>query len=498
MRQASAFAIPNRCNLSTNSSSTRRSRPRSRRWASPRPRRSRPQAIPPLLDGRDVDRPGPHRLGQDARLRLPLVERFDPPCAASRRWCWCRRASWPSRSASVLEALAGRARLRLDAAVRRPLAAARRRRRCARGAQIVVGTPGRTLDHLRQGTLHLERRALPRPRRGRRDARPRLRAGRRAHPRPRRRRQRQTALFSATVPDWVTTTARKHLHRPGHRRGRPRARARRRRSSTSSTTSGPSEQARRAARRCSTRRGDGPMLVFGRTKHGVKKLAEQLAAAGLPGRGAAGQPEPERARAGHGRLPLRRACRSCSRPTSPRAASTSPASTRSSTTSCPSRPSCSPTASAAPGAWAARARRSRFSRPRTPRSGARSSARSAAACRTGSGRRATSPSTRARFRSRRRRRRRSSSRPRALSTRGASRQRPRPTTSARRTFTRRAAPSRRTPASRVDRPRACTLSRAPRPARPSRPAAQAEVAGPSRPKRRRWQPWRQRRTTSAS
>ena len=50
------------------------------------------------------------------------------------------------------------------------------------GGQIVCGTPGRVLDHLRRGTLKLDRRALRRARRVRRDAVDGLPGGHRIHP----------------------------------------------------------------------------------------------------------------------------------------------------------------------------------------------------------------------------------------------------------------------------------------------------------------------------
>ena len=52
-----------------------------------------------------------------------------------------------------------------------------------RGVHVVVGTPGRIMDHLEKGTLDLSRAALPRARRGRRDAQHGLRRGRRDDPR---------------------------------------------------------------------------------------------------------------------------------------------------------------------------------------------------------------------------------------------------------------------------------------------------------------------------
>ena len=52
-----------------------------------------------------------------------------------------------------------------------------------RGAQVVVGTPGRVIDHLERGTLDLSPAGLPGARRGRRDADDGLRRRRRTHPR---------------------------------------------------------------------------------------------------------------------------------------------------------------------------------------------------------------------------------------------------------------------------------------------------------------------------
>ena len=52
-----------------------------------------------------------------------------------------------------------------------------------RGADVVVATPGRALDHIRRGTLKLDAARRPRPRRSRRDARHGLRRGSRRDPR---------------------------------------------------------------------------------------------------------------------------------------------------------------------------------------------------------------------------------------------------------------------------------------------------------------------------
>jgi ATP-dependent RNA helicase DeaD len=93
-------------------------------------------------------------------------------------------------------------------------------------------------------------------------------------------RERQTALFSATLPEWVAGTARKHLRQPVT-------------VSVDTATSSPPEiehvvydvdptEKMGALQTLLDRRGDGPLIVFGRTKHGVKKLARKLQELGYP------------------------------------------------------------------------------------------------------------------------------------------------------------------------------------------------------------------------
>ncbi len=55
--------------------------------------------IPPLLEGRDVLGQAQTGTGKTAAFALPMLSRIDlEPDASRRRWCWRRRASWPSRS----------------------------------------------------------------------------------------------------------------------------------------------------------------------------------------------------------------------------------------------------------------------------------------------------------------------------------------------------------------------------------------------------------------
>lgn len=148
-----------------------------------------------------------------------------------------------------------------------------------RGAQVVIGTPGRVLDLLRQGALSLDRvRFLALD-----EADAMLDQGFAPDVErilTRTPRQRQTALFSATLPEWVRKTADKHLRKPV----------------TVSVDAGPSDvptiehtaydvpsgDKLSALRDLLDLRGDGSIIVFGRTKHGVKKLAGQLEWDGYP------------------------------------------------------------------------------------------------------------------------------------------------------------------------------------------------------------------------
>ncbi|MEA2585731.1 MAG: ATP-dependent helicase DeaD, partial [Thermomicrobiales bacterium] len=148
-----------------------------------------------------------------------------------------------------------------------------------RGAHVVVGTPGRVLDLLNQGALRLDRvrflvldEADEMLDRGFAPDVERIMS--------RAQSARQTALFSATVPDWVRSTASKHLNDPV----------------TVAVDPNPEDAAPidhvaydvpngdklAVLKDLLDHRGEGSIIVFGRTKHGVKKLAKQLQFAGYP------------------------------------------------------------------------------------------------------------------------------------------------------------------------------------------------------------------------
>ena len=150
--------------------------------------------------------------GKTLAFAAPLVERCDPSLPKVQALVLLPTRELAMQVAGVVEALASAQQVRVTLLYGgrslRPEYAALRN-----GAHIVVGTPGRTLDHLRQGTLDLgslqvlvldeademlDRGFAP-------DVESII--GRTPS-------ERQTVLLSATMPAWVAQTAAKHLRRP--------------------------------------------------------------------------------------------------------------------------------------------------------------------------------------------------------------------------------------------------------------------------------------------
>ncbi len=235
------------------------------------------QAIPAMLAGEDVVGQARTGSGKTLAFGLPLVERCDPNGRGVQALVLVPTRELAIQVGDVLEKLASARRLRLTLLYGgRSLVP--EKRALAGGAQIVVGTPGRTLDHLKQGNLMLDRVRIFVLDEGDemldRGFAPDVERIMSRTPNTR-----QTALFSATVPPWVMQTAARHLHNPVLVRV--------------DTTEAPPEiehivydvdvnTRSEALRTLLDRRGDGPIIVFGRTKHGVKKLAKQLEVEGFP------------------------------------------------------------------------------------------------------------------------------------------------------------------------------------------------------------------------
>ncbi len=236
------------------------------------------QSIPCLLAGRDLIGQARTGSGKTLAYAVPMVEKCDPSDRRVQALVLAPTRELAIQVAGVIETLASGQRLRVTLLYGgrslRPEYTALRN-----GAQIIVGTPGRTLDHLRQGALDLS--AVKFLVLDEADEMLDLGFARDVesilHRTPS---KRQTALLSATMPDWVASTASKHLRDP----------------ITVAVDAGestvPSVEHRvysikkadkmSALRTLLDRREGAPILVFGRTKRGVKQLANQLGAYGYP------------------------------------------------------------------------------------------------------------------------------------------------------------------------------------------------------------------------
>ncbi|MCY4623896.1 MAG: DEAD/DEAH box helicase [Chloroflexi bacterium] len=236
------------------------------------------KAIPHLMAGRDLIGQARTGSGKTLAFAAPLVERCDPPVRRVQALVLVPTRELAIQVAGVVEALASAHNLRTTLLYGGrslgPEYIALRR-----GAQIVIGTPGRTLDHLRQETLDLSAvrflvldEADEMLDRGfARDVEA-IMAG---TPKGR-----QTALLSATMPGWVAQTAAKHLKQPA--RVEVDAEMQAPPTVEHLVYSIQKSEKMNALRTLLDRREDAPVIVFGKTKHGVKKLAKQLEDFGYP------------------------------------------------------------------------------------------------------------------------------------------------------------------------------------------------------------------------
>ncbi len=239
------------------------------------------RAIPPLLAGRDVIGQSRTGSGKTIAFGLPLVERLDPQLRRLQALVLVPTRELAAQVADVLASLDGGRGLRVAQLIGGRALGPQREALLA-GAQIAVGAPGRVLDHLRQGNL--DPRAL-------RivvldEADQMLDAGfapdverilAKTPP------NRQMALFTATLPEWTTELAQSYLRDPvsvdaGSPQTRPAP------AIAQIVYLVPEGQRLAALTALLDRRRDaeGNTLVFGRTKHGVRKLAKQLEARGYP------------------------------------------------------------------------------------------------------------------------------------------------------------------------------------------------------------------------
>lgn len=236
------------------------------------------RAIPPMLEGRDVVGQARTGSGKTLAFGLPMVENCDPDLRAVQALVLVPTRELAIQVAKVVEPLAASVGI-WSTLIYGGRSLYPEKEALRNGAQIVIATPGRTLDHLWQGNLrleHLKMLVLD-------EADEMLDQG--FAPdiekilwtiihKP------QTALFSATMPEWVSRTAASHLSNPVTVR-------------VDVDNEAPpeieqvvfemeAEDKLDALCTLLDHRGEAPVLVFGRTKHGVETLARKLKRLGYP------------------------------------------------------------------------------------------------------------------------------------------------------------------------------------------------------------------------
>ena len=236
------------------------------------------KAIPQLLAGRDLMGQARTGSGKTLAFAVPLAEMCDPSVRRVQAVVLVPTRELAMQVAGVIEALVSpqaiRVTLLYGGRSLKPEYVALRN-----GAQVVIGTPGRTLDHLRQCSLDLSSvRFLVLDEADEmldRGFAPDVEAIIDRTPR-----RRQTALFSATMPEWVSQAASKHLRAPitvevdADLQAPP----------TVEHLVYTIEKSDKldALRTLLDQREDAPVIVFGKTKRGVKQLARKLDSLGYP------------------------------------------------------------------------------------------------------------------------------------------------------------------------------------------------------------------------
>ena len=240
------------------------------------------QAIPPLLEGRDVLAEAPTGTGKTAAFALPVIQRIARDDRGDGRVRGLVLVPTRELAMQVAEAIHryGRSSGIRVLPVYGGQAIGQQLRSLRRGVDLVVATPGRAVDHLTRGSLNLDAvefvvldEADEMLDMGFAED---LDAVLTAVPATR-----QTALFSATISPQIARIAKRHLNEPVRVTVKPETRAR-----------GTTTRVRQVA--YVVRRADKPTalgrildledptsaLVFARTRGEVDDLAEQLAGHG--------------------------------------------------------------------------------------------------------------------------------------------------------------------------------------------------------------------------
>ncbi len=113
------------------------------------------QTISRLLAGRDVIAQAQTGSGKTAAYGIPMVERIDPAVRQPQGLVLCPTRELAIQVADALHAI-GKYRQITVTPIYGGQPYERQFRALARGVQIVVGTPGRIMDHMRRGTISFD------------------------------------------------------------------------------------------------------------------------------------------------------------------------------------------------------------------------------------------------------------------------------------------------------------------------------------------------------
>ncbi|HKI50925.1 MAG TPA: DEAD/DEAH box helicase [Geothermobacteraceae bacterium] len=171
------------------------------------------QSIPPLLEGRDLLGQAQTGTGKTAAFSLPLLSRLDPNQKHPQILVLTPTRELALQVAEAMQTYARHLKGFQVLPVYGGQNMLQQLRQLQRGVQAVVGTPGRIQDHLRRGTLKLDKLSCVVVD----EADEMLKMGfiddveQILEYTPK---EKQTALFSATMPKEVLKVARKHLQEP--------------------------------------------------------------------------------------------------------------------------------------------------------------------------------------------------------------------------------------------------------------------------------------------
>ncbi|GGC01013.1 ATP-dependent RNA helicase DeaD [Marinobacterium zhoushanense] len=236
-------------------------------------------AIPPLLEGRDILGQAQTGTGKTAAFALPLLQRIDTSKQYPQLLILAPTRELALQVAEACEKYARHLTGLRTLSIYGGQGYDSQLRALRRGVQVIIGTPGRIMDHVRRGTLELDKlQTLVLD-----EADEMLRMGFiddvewiLQHTPP----QRQIALFSATMPTAIRHIADNYLREPAVIKIAAQT-------ATASTirqrvwtVRGMSKMA--ALTRLLEQQEHDASLIFVRTKTATEELAEQLTSAGFP------------------------------------------------------------------------------------------------------------------------------------------------------------------------------------------------------------------------